>query len=161
MSSCVYIVEKVVDKRIKNDRIQYLLKWKGWSSAYNTWEPIEHLNCDKLIEKYEQRQKHLTPITEHQPSIREQKIESSSVMFDNCIKSICHQSSFKTDNPFKNGEHRLEKILGLRQCDDESMEFHCKLRGIKRGIWISNKIVNECYPRDVIQFYQQSLEFDD
>lgn len=51
-----YIVEKVVNKRIgSNGKTEYLLKWKGWSEE--TWEPKENLNCNKLIEDYENSNK--------------------------------------------------------------------------------------------------------
>ena len=42
-----YEVEKIVDvQRSPSDPsdIKYLIKWKGWASKYNTWEPIEHLH---------------------------------------------------------------------------------------------------------------------
>jgi len=39
-----WIVEDVVDKRIRNGKIQYKLKWEGYEESENTWEPIEHLN---------------------------------------------------------------------------------------------------------------------
>ncbi|CAF4598643.1 unnamed protein product [Didymodactylos carnosus] len=61
-----------------------------------------------------------------------------------------------------NGENRLEKIISLRKVDDKSnnLEFQCKLRGLKQPTWVSNKILNELYPTDVIHFYQKLLKFD-
>lgn len=35
------------------NQIQYLIKWKDYSSAHNSWEPIGNLNCPTNIEKYE------------------------------------------------------------------------------------------------------------
>lgn len=53
-----YVVEKVVDKRIKNHgKIEYLLKWKGYGSEHNTWEPVEHIYCRHKIKQFEQKLK--------------------------------------------------------------------------------------------------------
>lgn len=47
-----YVVEAVVGKRVKGGVLQYLLKWKGYSSAENTWEPEENCGCPELIAEY-------------------------------------------------------------------------------------------------------------
>lgn len=44
-----YVVEKIIDCRIKNGVKEYLLKWIGYDDKDNTWEPeskISYLgNC--------------------------------------------------------------------------------------------------------------------
>ena len=60
-----YEVEKIKDKRIINDKIEYLIKWKGYSDFENTWEPIENMsNAKEIIEEYEEKEKNRfkTPI---------------------------------------------------------------------------------------------------
>ncbi|XP_075219757.1 chromobox protein homolog 5-like isoform X2 [Lycorma delicatula] len=53
----VYIVEEVLDRRIVNDKVEYYLKWKGYSYEESTWEPEENVTCDKLIADFEERKK--------------------------------------------------------------------------------------------------------
>jgi len=54
----VYDVERIVGKRLnKKGRPEYFVKWKGYASTQNTWEPESHLaNCRDLIEAFTDEQ---------------------------------------------------------------------------------------------------------
>ena len=53
-----YKVESIVDKRVteigSGEIVEYLIKWLGYASESNTWEPMANLFCDDLIEQFEQ-----------------------------------------------------------------------------------------------------------
>ena len=42
-------VDRILDKRVKNSKTEYLLSWKGYGPEENTWEPKANLNCPKLM----------------------------------------------------------------------------------------------------------------
>ena len=46
-------VDSVIDKRVRDGKTEYLLKWKGRDASHNTWKPIEDCNCPERIEEFE------------------------------------------------------------------------------------------------------------
>jgi hypothetical protein len=39
-----YEVDHIVDSRLKGNRLEYLVHWKGYSDEDRTWEPLGHLS---------------------------------------------------------------------------------------------------------------------
>lgn len=51
-----YEVDKILELRKRRDGSrEFLVHWKRWSSAYDTWEPEANLSCPELIEAFLQR----------------------------------------------------------------------------------------------------------
>jgi Chromo (CHRromatin Organisation MOdifier) domain len=42
-------VEEILDSRWYRCKIQYLIKWKGYSDTHNSWEPKENVNVPELL----------------------------------------------------------------------------------------------------------------
>jgi hypothetical protein len=42
----MFVFEKIVSKRKKNNKVEYLVKWQGYPASENTWEPRTSLIKD-------------------------------------------------------------------------------------------------------------------
>jgi len=45
-------VEQIINTRCHCNQLQYLVRWKGFSEAHDSWEPTTHVHADHLIEAY-------------------------------------------------------------------------------------------------------------
>ncbi|XP_022533401.2 E3 SUMO-protein ligase CBX4-like [Astyanax mexicanus] len=52
----VFTVESIQKKRVHKGRLQYLVKWRGWSAKYNTWEPEENILDPHLLVTFQNRE---------------------------------------------------------------------------------------------------------
>ncbi|KAJ8651291.1 hypothetical protein O0I10_013223 [Lichtheimia ornata] len=52
LSDEVYEVERILDHKGRPGHYQYLIKWKGYSEAQNTWEPQDNLNAERILSQY-------------------------------------------------------------------------------------------------------------
>uniref|UniRef100_A0A9J7ZU78 Chromo domain-containing protein n=1 Tax=Cyprinus carpio carpio TaxID=630221 RepID=A0A9J7ZU78_CYPCA len=53
----VFAVESIEKKRIRKGRCEYLVKWRGWSPKYNTWEPEENILDPRLLVAFQNRER--------------------------------------------------------------------------------------------------------
>ena len=53
----VYHVERLVDRRTRRGRVEYLVRWVGYDEGDDTWEPREHLmaGAERMVRDYERR----------------------------------------------------------------------------------------------------------
>lgn len=52
-SGGVYAAERIIRKRYRKGKVEYLVKWQGWTSRYNTWEPEENILDTRLIQIFD------------------------------------------------------------------------------------------------------------
>ena len=106
-----YIVEKILDKRYDlNGKVDYLIKWKGYDNSNNTWEPIENIFCNDLIEEFEKNLESYNDYyyedyenyensitTETNGSLTKHECDVCDVIFDSRKDLILHFDSHHSD----------------------------------------------------------------
>ncbi|XP_059204010.1 chromobox protein homolog 8a [Centropristis striata] len=53
----VFAAESIIKRRIRRGCWEYLVKWKGWSQKYSTWEPEENILDARLFAAFEERER--------------------------------------------------------------------------------------------------------
>ncbi|KAJ8002081.1 hypothetical protein DPEC_G00176100 [Dallia pectoralis] len=53
----VFAAESIIKRRIRRGRLEYLVKWKGWSPKFSTWEPEENILDPRLFVAFAERER--------------------------------------------------------------------------------------------------------
>lgn len=53
----VYAAERILRSRHKNGKVQYLVKWVGYTASQSTWEPEENILDARLLEQFHDKNK--------------------------------------------------------------------------------------------------------
>lgn len=163
-----FSVEKVLGRRVKNDKVEYLLKWRGYSDEDNTWEPEDNLDCPELISAYEE--------------VRLRKEREAAAEETEVPAPVTPAPTI----PVAEETHSMRK-RGRRSEKKKRIEEIDKPRGIARGLvpekilaaqlynsvtyflvqWedcleydvVPSKELNEAFPEFVISYYESCLPF--
>ncbi|XP_077286369.1 uncharacterized protein LOC143911370 [Arctopsyche grandis] len=142
-----FSVEKVLDRRIRNSRVEYLLKWKGYSDDDNTWEPEDNLDCPELISAYEEARTKREAIEKKER--RKRSFAEDKFKKNNSIEEVIKPRGF--DRGLE-----PEKIVGTTNVTGELM-FLIKWINCDELDLLSSKIVNQRVPGFVINYYENKL----
>ncbi|XP_078501683.1 chromobox protein homolog 1 isoform X4 [Lissotriton helveticus] len=147
-----YVVEKVLDRRVVKGKVEYLLKWKGFSDEDNTWEPEENLDCPDLIAEFLQSQKSAHETDKSDSSKR--KAESDSELGDES-KPKKKKEEVEKPRGFSRGLDP-ERIIGATDSSGELM-FLMKWKDSDEADLVPAKEANLKCPQVVISFYEERL----
>ncbi|CAL1589287.1 unnamed protein product [Knipowitschia caucasica] len=146
-----YVVEKVLDRRVHKGRVEFLLKWKGFSNEDNTWEPQDNLDCPDLIAEY---------MDKHHKEKEEKKKEGKRKSAAGSGDADERASKKKKDEGEKaRGFGRglqPERIIGATDSSGELM-FLMKWKNSDEADLVPAKEANVKCPQVVISFYEERL----
>ncbi|KAI9562710.1 Chromobox protein-like protein [Daphnia sinensis] len=183
-----YEVEKVVDRREVNGKVQYLLKWIGYDDDDNTWEPVEALECHELIAEFENNRK---------GNEKQEKKKSSESKANKSDEMKAKKSEeIKTKKPVESKEKKrpasnkdrdkqqMEKTNGRKEAEETSIangteqdqepeviigatdNFHkgeiaflVKWKSSDTPEFVLSSRANVLWPQMVIKFYESRLQW--
>ncbi|XP_022067032.1 chromobox protein homolog 5 isoform X1 [Acanthochromis polyacanthus] len=165
-----YVVEKVLDRRVVKGRVEFFLKWKGYSDKHNTWEPEKNLDCPELISEFMKTYKKGGGSTT--PSSGASKSSSGPLGRSKDSTSSKKRSSDDDEEggskPKKKKEDEIlvargferglepEKIIGATDsCGD--LMFLMKWKDSDEADLVLAKEANHKCPQIVIAFYEERL----
>lgn len=153
-----YVVEKVVDRRMKAGKVEYFLKWKGFPDSDNTWEPEENLDCPELIADYENKRKEKEKEGKRRGNTSSDDFASSKSTGSSAPGST---KKLRLDEPLSKprGFDRglePEKIIGATDASGE-LTFLIKWQGTEEADLVPARLANTRCPQVVIKFYEERL----
>ncbi|XP_052430266.1 chromobox protein homolog 5-like [Carassius gibelio] len=166
-----YVVEKVMDRRVFKGRVEYFLKWKGFSDKHNTWEPEKNLDCPELIAEFMKTYKKGS--SGSTPSSKPSSTGSSAARPKDSSSSNSKRKNSEEENgssskPKKKKEDEIlvargferglepEKIIGATDsCGD--LMFLMKWKDSDEADLVLAKEANHKCPQIVIAFYEERL----
>lgn len=159
-----FVVEKIIRRRIFNGRVEYFLKWKGFTDAENTWEPEDNLDCPELIEEflrnthfYEGNEEELTDHFIPKEEMTEQETEISCMQQAQTVPSNSEPSDEQSDTPTNLSTYlEPECIIGSTDRQGELM-FLVKWKNSDDVALLPAREASARCPQVVIDFYEQKL----
>ncbi|KAA0710256.1 Chromobox protein -like protein 3 HECH Heterochromatin protein 1 -like protein gamma [Triplophysa tibetana] len=146
-----FVVEKVIDQRVVNGKVEFFLKWKGFTEADNTWEPEDNLDCPELISAFLESQKGVV----EKPDSNKRKASTGSD-----TETEESKAKKKKDVPEKpRGFARNlepERIIGATDSSGELM-FLMKWKDSDEADLVPAREANTRCPQIVIAFYEERL----
>lgn len=147
-----YVVEKVLDRRVVKGRVEYLLKWKGFTDEDNTWEPEDNLDCPDLIAEFLNSQK--KALDEKKDVGGKRKVGE----LENEAASEERPKKRKDEEKPRGFARGLdpERIIGATDSSGELM-FLMKWKNSDEADLVPAKEANVKCPQVVISFYEERL----
>ncbi|XP_026473061.1 chromobox protein homolog 3-like [Ctenocephalides felis] len=160
----VFSVEKILDRRERNGKVEYYLMWKGYGEEDNTWEPEENLDCPDLINAFEEQRKKNEADALISSAVKKE-VSKDMAMNNRKRKSNSVNSTDQKGAKKKSSDDRkqgfdrgleAERIIGATDSSGELM-FLIKWVGTEEADLVLASQANVRCPQVVIKFYEERL----
>ncbi|XP_031631250.1 polycomb group protein Pc-like [Contarinia nasturtii] len=125
-SGGVYAAEKIIRKRYKKGKVEYLVKWKGWTPRYNTWEPEENILDTRLIQIFERTSDLIVSKKQHRPKKRERILQPDTDDDDDDETTIGDRLDNSTSRTYDNSPSYNKSHSIVNQSMEKERSFKPK-----------------------------------
>merc|ERR1712179_294860 len=147
-----YEVDKILDKRTSNGKVEYYLSWKNMGPSENSWEHKADMNCKELIKVFEDMFKEKKKKFGMMGSIG----TGENVTKPN-IPELDKDWTFETRPRGFDRGLIAERIVALTHNNENKRDllFLMKWKGSDDLDLVPAKVANIKCPQIVIQFYEE------
>ncbi|EAY08652.1 hypothetical protein TVAG_240130 [Trichomonas vaginalis G3] len=147
-----YEVEKILDARLEdNGEWMYLIKWKYYSVAFNTWEPKENFDDDEAITNFWTTHS----VSEVTAPYKNQYLPKESLELSNFETNKIAKQIY----PEVRGENDIESIIGIAKINGQNI-FLVKIVNFPKLMRIPSSILRHICPIKIIKFYESKIRQD-
>lgn len=165
-----YTVEKVLDKRVRANKVEYYLKWKNYAFSESTWEPVKNLDCKILIDEYEKRirdeQKYKTiqqgSVKQRAALVKMKQLYSGADVAGTTLKDVFSPEEVDIDetkepenyvlnNSEDQPELEIEQILGINR-ETPTTYFVIKFKNLSKPYFVDRFVAYERWPVESARF---------
>ncbi|XP_013913474.1 PREDICTED: chromobox protein homolog 2 [Thamnophis sirtalis] len=118
----VFAAECILSKRLRKGKLEYLVKWRGWSSKHNSWEPEENILDPRLLLAF-QKKEHEKEVQNRKRGKRPRGRPRKNVEPEAPSKSKSSSSSSSTSSSTSSSEEEDESDLETKR-NQRNRESH-------------------------------------
>ncbi|XP_063266074.1 chromobox protein homolog 2 isoform X2 [Prinia subflava] len=118
----VFAAECILSKRLRKGKLEYLVKWRGWSSKHNSWEPEENILDPRLLLAF-QKKEHEKEVQNRKRGKRPRGRPRKNVEPEMPAKTKSSSSSSSTSSSSSSSEEEDESDLEAKR-GPRSRETH-------------------------------------
>lgn len=158
-----YTVEKILDKRVRNGKTEYLLKWENYPASESTWEPEENFDSVEMIRQFEKKLQYKNTIQQRRDlnPFKAFKALYNAEDFGTLLQSIVPPSDYSDithiDSVDSYPDLVIERIVGV-SWNLSTLCFVVQFSNVNNHVLVDPDVLYRRWPTDAWRFYQEWIE---
>ena len=160
-----YEVEKIIDKRYINGKLEYKIKWVGYPMSECTWEPVRNLaNVKPMIKEFENSSFEMNDkqnkLTDYYLIGKKRENNNDSSFDDEIYQKNEYRNKKPTNKKIFYINDKYKSIYTIKKKNSQLMAVVVvEENGILNKITIPTQKLRKLNPDILIDFYEERIKF--